>query len=83
MQNNQTFAFTRGYSCSIKISKFKLTLTLIDLGYTYEKIGDNQRVLYDQVSIINDRCNYLRKFKSFREAGYDIMYMDETWVNTS
>jgi hypothetical protein len=49
---------------SIKISKSKLTLTLIDLGYT-----DNGRVLYDQVSIINDRCNYLRKIKSFREAG--------------
>ena len=46
-----------------------------------EKIGDNRRVLYDQVSIINYRCNYLRKIKSFREAGYDIVYLDETWVN--
>ena len=44
----------------------KLTLTLIDLGYTYKQIADNRRVLYDQVSIINDRCNYLRKIKSFR-----------------
>jgi hypothetical protein len=25
--------------------------------------------------------DYLRKIKSFREAGYDIVYMDETWVN--
>ena len=33
------------------------------------------------MSIINDRCNYLRKIKSFRETGYDIVYMDETWVN--
>ena len=66
---------------SIKISKSKLTLTLIDLGYTYKKIGDNRRVLYDQVFIINYRCNYLRKITSFREAGYDIVYMDETWVN--
>ena len=49
---------------SIKISKSKLTLTLIDLGNT-----DNGRVLYDQVFIINDRCNYLKKIKSFREAG--------------
>ena len=32
---------------SIKISKSKLTLTLIDLGYTYKKIGDNRRVMYD------------------------------------
>jgi hypothetical protein len=51
---------------SIKISKSKLTLTLIDLGYTYKKIGDNRRVWNDQVSIINNRCNYLRKIKSFR-----------------
>ena len=66
---------------SIKISKSKLTLTLIGLGYTYKEIGDNRRILFDQVSIINDRCNYLRKIKSFREAGYAIVYMDETWVN--
>jgi hypothetical protein len=42
--------------------------------HTYKKISDNRRVLYDEVSIINDRCNYLRKTKSFREAGYDIVY---------
>jgi hypothetical protein len=66
---------------SIKISKSKLTLTLIDLGYTYKNMVDKRRVLYDQVSIINDRCNYLRKIKSFREAGYDIVYLDETWLN--
>jgi hypothetical protein len=34
----------------IKISKSKLAPTLIDLGYTCKKIGDNRRVLYDQVS---------------------------------
>ena len=26
-------------------------------------------------------CNYLGNIKSFREAGYDIVYLDETWVN--
>jgi hypothetical protein len=46
-----------------------------------KKIGDNRRVLYDQVFVINYRCNYLRKIKSFKEAGYDIVYMDEAWVN--
>ena len=61
---------------SIKISKSKLTLTLIDLGYTYKKkIGDNRRVLYDQVSFINDRCNYLRKIKSFREGMISCTWM--------
>jgi hypothetical protein len=36
---------------SIKISKSKLTLTLIGLGYTYKKIGDNQRVLSVRSSV--------------------------------
>ena len=64
----------------MKISKSKLTLALIDLEYTYIKIGDNRRVLFDQVSIINDMCNYLRNIKSFR-GRYDIVFLDETWVN--
>jgi hypothetical protein len=37
--------------------------------------------LYDQRSVINDRCNYLRKIRKFREDGYEIVYLDETWVN--
>ena len=61
---------------SIKISKSKLTLYL---SLILDILIQNR--LYDQVSIINDRCDYLRKIKSFREAGYDIVYMDETWVN--
>ena len=44
-------SFDRVYQKTSKISKSKLTLTLIDFGYTYKTIGDNRRVLYDQVSI--------------------------------
>ena len=40
-----------------------LTLTLLDLGNKYKKSGDNRRLLYDQRSVINDRCNYLRKIE--------------------
>jgi hypothetical protein len=64
---------------TIKISKSTLTLTLLDLGYKYKKSGDNRRFLYDQRSVINDRCNYLAKSGSF--DGYEIIYLDETWVN--
>jgi hypothetical protein len=47
-----------------------------------KQIGDNRRVLYNHVSIINNRCNYLRKIKSFREAGYDIVYMYLSKLNS-
>jgi hypothetical protein len=40
-----------------------LTWTLLDLGYKYKKSGVNRRFLYDQRSVINDRCNYLRKIE--------------------
>jgi hypothetical protein len=56
-------------------------LTLLDLGYKYKKSGGNRRLLYDQRSVINDRCNYLPKIRKFREDGYDNVYLDETWVN--
>jgi hypothetical protein len=49
---------------------YNLCSDLVNPCYTYAKIGDNRRVLYDQVSIINDGCNYLRKIKYFMEAGY-------------
>ena len=62
---------------TIKISKSTLTLTLLDLGYKYNKYSDNRRLLCDQRSVINDRCNYLRKIRKFRED----VYLDETWVN--
>ena len=66
---------------TIKISKSTLSLTLLGLGYKYKKSGDNRRLLYDQRSVINDRCNYLRKIRKLREDGYEIVYLDETWVN--
>jgi hypothetical protein len=65
----------------IKISKSTLTLTLLDLGYKYKKSGDNRWLLYDQRSVINDRCNYFRKIRKFREDGYEIVYLDENWLN--
>ena len=61
---------------TIKISKSTLTLTLLDLGYKYKTSGDNRRLLYDQRSVINDRSNYLRKIRKFREDGYEIVYLD-------
>jgi uncharacterized membrane protein len=49
---------------TIKTSKSTLTLTLLDFGT--KKNGNNRRLLYDQRSVINDRCNYLRKIRKFR-----------------
>jgi hypothetical protein len=59
---------------TIKISKSTLTLTLLDLGYKYKKSCDNRRLLYDQRSVINDRCNYLRKIRKFHSIHRTVRY---------
>jgi hypothetical protein len=41
----------------IKISKSKFTLSFIDLGYSYNKIGDNGRVLFCAVILVNPCFN--------------------------
>jgi hypothetical protein len=61
---------------TIKISKSTLTLTLLDLGYKYK----NPEII-GGFYMIRGRCNYLRKIRKFREDGYEIVYLDETWVN--
>jgi hypothetical protein len=49
----QTKKIKKEIEDTIKISKSTLTLTLLDLGYKYNKSGDNRRFLYDQRSVIN------------------------------
>ena len=66
---------------TIRVSKTTLAITLLDMGYTYRKRGDNRPIFNNTISITNDRINYLRKIKQYRDAGFQIVYLDETWVN--
>ena len=51
------------------ISKTTLSLTLLDMGFTYRKRGDNRNIFNNHISITNDRINYLRKIKQYRDDG--------------
>ena len=51
------------------ISKTILSLTLLDMGFTYRKRGDNRNLFNNHISITNDRINYLRKIKQYRDDG--------------
>ena len=65
---------------SIEISKYKLAIALNELGFSFRKRGKKHYVKETQ-QILSDRCNYLRKLREFRQAGFQVVYLDETWVN--
>lgn len=68
-------------SDTLNISVGLLYKALLKLGFRYKKSADCKQLLLESTDIINQRCNFLRKMREFREAGLHIVYLDETWVN--
>uniref|UniRef100_A0A914V2X1 Uncharacterized protein n=1 Tax=Plectus sambesii TaxID=2011161 RepID=A0A914V2X1_9BILA len=64
-----------GFTCSE--SNFRLILN--GLGYRFGKI-DSRPVVFERQDLINWRKGYLRELHVYRQRGYRIVYMDETWV---
>ncbi|XP_045174542.2 uncharacterized protein LOC123535853 [Mercenaria mercenaria] len=56
---------------------------LKNLGYRWKKCGSNRKVLMEKPDVSRLRCEYVRKVKQYRDSGYDLVYLDETWIDTS
>ena len=67
---------------SLKVSKYKLWKTLHELGFKYAKINGNKKALVERKDLVNKRIHFLRTIKQKRNEGYNIVYLDETWVDT-
>lgn len=65
----------------IFVSKFLLYKTLHELGFVWAKVKENRKSFAERYDIVTSRANYLQKVKYYRELGYKIVYLDETWVN--
>lgn len=63
-----------------KGSKTSLRTVLKRLGFTYQQFG-NRKVLMERGDIVAWRCRFLREIK--KENFSDLVWIDETWVNTS
>ena len=46
-----------------------------------EKGNETRKVCIERREIVTSRIEYLRKIKQYREEGYHIVYLDETWLN--
>lgn len=46
-------------------------------------ILDNIRDYYISIQSIRLRTNYLRKIKEYRDAGFQLIYIDESWIDST
>ena len=66
----------------LSISKTTLWRIVRKSGFTFRKrAGVSRRVLCERADLVSARSRYLRLVKQKREEGYDIKYLDETFVN--
>ena len=66
----------------IDVSKTTIWKTVRGLGFTFRKrTGLNKSILCERWDLVAARSKYLRLVRQRRQEGYDIVYLDETWVN--
>ena len=64
-------------------SKGRLRKYLLHTKFAYTRCGVNQKVLMERQDVVLSRIRYLRMVRELREAGYTVVYTDETCVHTS
>src|ERR1700729_477799 len=67
--------------CSIEISKSILWKIVRAAGFTFRKTLGGRNIICEKPHLIAARSKYLRQIRERRRQGYDIVYLDEFWVN--
>ena len=60
-------------------SRTILRLVLRKTGFVYKKRNNRQEV-YEKRNLLNRRLRFVAKIREYRAAGYEIVYVDETWA---
>ena len=65
-------------------SKGRLCKDLLHTKFAFTRCGVNKKVLMERQDVVLSRIRYLRNMvRELREAGYTVVYTDETYVHTS
>ena len=64
-------------------SKGRLRKDLLNMKFAYLRCGVNPKVLMERQDVVLSRIIYLRMVRELREAGYTVVYTNETFVHTS
>ena len=65
----------------INISKVSLWRQVRSIGFTFKKLKGGTNVLCETSAISGLRAKYLRRLKEVREEGYEIHFLDESYIN--
>ena len=64
-------------------SKKVLSSALKRIDFQYRRCTTNRKILMERSDVVAQRISYLRNIKRLREAGYTIIYTEETCVHSS
>ena len=65
----------------IDVSKSTLWRTVRSIGFTFRKYASGRNVICEKPHLVSMRSKYLREVREMRNQEYDIVYVDETWIN--
>lgn len=65
----------------IVVSKSTLWRTVRGAGFTFRKHISGRNIICEKPHIVALRSKYLREVRQMRTDGYDIVYLDESWIN--
>lgn len=68
---------------SYPASRSTLRKTLHELGFRWKKTKDNRHVLIEKSNVISLRLNFFKRKHELEAIGYRLVYIDETWIDTS
>jgi hypothetical protein len=68
--------------------KFDRSVSLLrnivkELGFKWKRSQGRRKVIIEQYDIVALRCRYLKKICEYSEKNMNIVYFDETWIDTS
>ena len=64
-------------------SSWLLRKTLRKLGFSWKSTRDNRKVLVEKPHIVAQRLAFYANKKRLEENGYTLVFVDETWIDTS
>ena len=64
-------------------SKKYLSKTLKMMGFQYKRCKTDRKILMERPDVVAHRIRFLRHIKKLRDAGYTIVYTDETYIHSS
>ena len=64
-------------------SREMLRKTIHKLGFSWKKTIDNRKVLIEKPAVFRLRLAFFNRKKELEDGGYKLVYIDETWIDTS